>query len=356
MDIFETLISVYSGSDEKILLTDTDLNTVWKSFPELPDRIDISRIRLYYKRDAVLPFTKSETCEYKGGFGGSSALKIQPLRENDEIVGYLFHLYTCEDIELISDRSGHLKYKANFLGNIRVEMAQLINLLDCRLADTSENENSLDFDRQARNAVMKTFSATVNYNELSRYYSGFFDVSFINISTIVQEVCEQISEHMKKENVSFETDIEPMIYLDMNAQRLKLALSNLIVNSVKYNSKDDKRCKVSLHRVDKTIEITVEDNGDGIDSETAERAKKPFGCFKEYDRREFLGIAVANKCCEFFGGKLDISSEKGEFTCAKMIFSESDKKVPDVFRSNPFPIPPNPYDDINSIFSKAFDI
>lgn len=36
MDIFETLISVYSGSDEKILLTDTDLILSGKAFPNCP--------------------------------------------------------------------------------------------------------------------------------------------------------------------------------------------------------------------------------------------------------------------------------------------------------------------------------
>lgn len=356
MEMFDTLKSVYGSSDEKILLADENMKIVWRNKDTLPEFLDTDNIRLPFGRAFELPITKSETCEYKGGFGSSCALKIEPLFENETVCGYLLHLFSCEDIEIISDRSGHLKYKNNYLGNIRIEMSRLINMLDRRLKNEKDgSENLMDFDREARCGVLKTLSATVNYSELSKYYSGFFSGSFMNISVALEELCGDIAPLMEKYGVKFGCNIQPAVYIEMNADRLKAAAANLIVNAVMYNSKPDKLCEVTLSSDDSGVEIVVSDNGDGMEPDVPEKAKQPFGYFSEYDRREFMGLAVVNKCCEFFGGKLEIATQKGMFTEVKMWFPKPEREIPMAFRKTPFPPVPNPYDTVNAILAKAFN-
>lgn len=359
LDIFETLKSVYENSDEKIMLADADMRPVWDNGRGVPCNFETEKIKLYGGRSLSLPLETDETAEYEYAeeFSDVCAVKIHPLKERGEVCGYLMHFFDCEDIELISDRSGLLKFKANFLGNIRIEMGQIINMLDCRKSKYAETGDLdyLRFDREARYCVLKALSATANYNELSRYYNGHFRSSFMNISSALEELCCELSELAEQGGVGLTCDIEPAVYLEMNGERLKAAVANLVVNGIIYNSKENKTLSVTLKTYGEEIILLVADNGDGIDKETAERAKKPFGNFTGYGQREYLGIAVAEKCCEYFGGRLEFSSEDKLFTEAKMIFPKPDRDIPMEFRKTPFPSMPNPYDVVNSILGKAIN-
>lgn len=357
LDIFATLKSVYENSDDKIMLADADMNPIWNNGRGVPCDFDKRRIKLYGGEPLSLPLETEETAEYTGEFSQLCALKIHPLKEQNWIIGYLMHFFDCEDIEIIADRSGLLKFKSNFLGNIRIEMGQIINMLDSQKSKYSESGDLdyLMFDKEARYAILKALSATVNYSELSRYYNGYFHRSFMNISVALEELCSELSELTEQNGVELNCEIEPAIYLEMNSERLKAAVSNLVVNGIIYNSKEEKKLAVTLKYVEDEIVLLVEDNGDGIDKETAERAKKPFANFNGYGQREYLGIAVASKCCEYFGGRLEFISEENLYTQAKMIFKKPDKDIPLAFRKNPFPDIPNPYDAVNSILSKAIN-
>lgn len=355
MDIFDTLKSVYENSDEKIMLTDADMRPIWDNDRGVPCDFDIEKIKLYGDAALSLPLETEETAEYTGEFSEICAVKIHPLKERGEVIGYLMHFFDCEDIELISDRSGLLKFKSNFLGNIRIEMGQIINMLDCqknKYAETGDLEY-LRFDKEARYCVLKALSATANYNELSRYYNGHFRSSFMNISVVLEELCCELSELADQSGVKLNCEIEPAVYLEMNAERLKAAVANLAVNGIMYNPKEDKTLTVTLKTDGEEIILIVADNGDGIDNETAERAKRPFANFNGYGQREYLGIAVAGKCCEHFGGRLEIFSEDKQYTQAKMIFPKPGRDIPMEFRKTPFPAMPNPYDTVSSILGKA---
>ncbi|MBO5448116.1 MAG: HAMP domain-containing histidine kinase [Ruminococcus sp.] len=349
MELFDALISVYKNSDEKIILTDMEFNMIWKNNEKLPSYIDMGKIRFCCDEPPRFPLKKMETCEYRGDFGNSSALKIQPLFSGDEVCGYLMHFYTCEDIEIMSDRSGHLKYKANFLGNIRIELSRLLAMLDSSSSDMSAGVP----DSEVRKTVIKTLSATVNYNELSKYYSGFFSSEPANISVIMDELCSEAEPFMRSAGIKFSFELDEAVYLKTNAERLKAAAANLLVNAAMYNSKEEKLCRLTLKCNEDGIAVTVSDNGDGIEPETAKKAVKPFGCFEGYGNREYLGLALANICCEFFGGHLEIKSQKGSFTDVIMRFPAPEKGVPPILRSPGFPPVPNPYGTLSCIFAKC---
>lgn len=358
MELFESLKTVFENSDEKILLCDEKMDIVWKNQDNLPDKLDLERIRLYYNKDFSLPVESSETAEYKGEFGESCALKIEPIKQDGAVKGYLMHMYSCDDVEKISDRSGYLKYKSNFLGNIRIEMSKIINMLDKRKY-SHEYDGNLDYlrlDKNIRYGIQRTVAATVNYNEMARYYNGFFNTRFINISKVLGEVCEEVSEIFENNGCMFRYDIDDFIFLDMNADRLKTIIMNLLVNAYMYNTKEEKLCELSLKAQDDSIIIKVADNGVGIDEETMSRAVIPFGNFQSFGQRESLGLAITKLFCDYFGGKLEFDVSKGNYTKVKLVFPAPSKDEPHDFKVNEMPAVPNPYDIPDCILAKAFDL
>ena len=56
-------------------------------------------------------------------------MRFEPLRDNGIITNYLIHYYSCMDIERLSDKSGYLRFKSNFLGNIRMELSKMLAIL-----------------------------------------------------------------------------------------------------------------------------------------------------------------------------------------------------------------------------------
>lgn len=358
MELFETLKSVFADSEDKIILADADMNIIWKNSNEFPDEIDISKIRTGFKESLTLPLEKSVTAEYTGGFGDSCAVKIKPLREkeNAEIKGYIMTFYTCDDIQRLSDKSGLLKYRANFLGNIRIELSKMNSMLETQKnnSDFSSDLSYLKFDREMRSSVIKTLSVTVNYNELSKYYTGFFESGYLDISQTLGELCGDADELMSENGCIFRFDIEPDIYMNMCADRLRAAAANLLVNAYMYNSREQKQCELTLKSKDDKIILKVTDNGDGMDSETIRRAVVPFGAFRNFGTGESLGLAIVKQFTDYYKGKLEIKSSP-DGTEILMTFNRDKGENLKSFRLNRIPPVRDSYDLANCILSKAFD-
>lgn len=357
MKLFDAVISIYRDSSEKIILADKELNFVWKNQDCLPNHICKDKIRLFYGKTFTLPAENTETGEYLGNFGDSWAVKIEPLKENDEIKGYMLHFYSCSDIELLSDRSGYLKFKSNFLGNIRLELATIVNMLD-QQKPKFESIGDLDylrFDRETRYRILKTFSATVNMNELSKYYNGFFEIRYQNISNILENISEEVCELFDDNGCMFRFDIQPAVYMSTNSERLKAVIYNLLINSFMYNDKEEKLCELSLKTDSENMIISVKDNGNGIDSETISRALIPFGNFKSFGERESLGLSLAKCYTVYFNGRLEIDSKEGQYTHINLVLPMESDKFPHDFRINHIPPLTGPYDMQYCILAKGLN-
>lgn len=130
MELTSSVKEIYAQSEENIILTDAELNVIWKNHGDLPDVIDISALCDTPENAFILPVEKTATFEYKGRFADSAAMRFEPLRDNGIITNYLIHYYSCMDIERLSDKSGYLRFKSNFLGNIRMELSKMLAMLD----------------------------------------------------------------------------------------------------------------------------------------------------------------------------------------------------------------------------------
>lgn len=96
---------------------------------------------------------------------------------------------------------------------------------------------------------------------------------------------------------------------------LRVILDNLIGNALKYRDpeKDTVDIKVTAKPVSGCTQISVQDNGCGIDPEHQE---KIFEMFQSFDDRSGagLGLALVNKHVARLGGEISISSQLGKGT------------------------------------------
>ena len=353
MDTGAILREFYADSGRAVIIADEKMSVVWCNQPEKCRGFDPCRLRVGGAA-IELPLTETVTAEYPAQFGEGCAVEIQPISEGAE--GYLLVLYSCDDIERLADRSGHLKFKANFLGNIRNELSQVLFMLEAN-RDKYLKDGDIDYlniEKEARYRIMRTFAATVNLGELSKYYNGFFAKEAVCVSDAVEKVCGELDELFDSQNCVLTADIAPGIYLMMNSDRVRAAVCNLLINAYMYCAAEKKELSVVLSSDGKVITLSVCDNGGSVTAAELERCKAPFAAFRSFGEHESLGIAVAAMFCESVGGELSFECSKGEYTKAVM-------KIPfqefagGELKAEQGPCLENPYDVTNCIIAKAID-
>lgn len=354
--IFESLKEVYKYSKEKMAICDDQMQLIWANGEEFSNKITSDSFSI--NGDILnLPISETITAEFPiENSWKYYSVQIEPILEDedDDPIGYLLHFFDCEDVQIISDRSSHLLYKSNFFGNIRTELSSILSVLNI-LKQNNDFANKPEFekfDNEVRYHILRTYSHMVNYCELSKYNTAQFYLKYQNIAYIIQMICEETKECFG-EDCDLTWELDEIVYMDMNSERLRGALLNLLVNSYIYNSKENKQIKVTLKKTKSSIIIAVRDNGDGMDKNTIEKAMKPFGSFEDYGENESLGIALAVKFSEFFNGRFEIKSKLGEFTETRISIPRNNHEEPDVLKAPPTDFGVNPYGITNSILAKA---
>ena len=132
-----------------------------------------------------------------------------------------------------------------------------------------------------------------------------------------------------KAEISFDSLPE----INANASQITQLFQNLIANAIIYRSEEKPRIRISAEQQNSHWQISVRDNGMGIEAEYSERI---FAIFQRLHTKEAysgtgVGLAICKKIVERHGGRIWLESEPGKgstfyFTLHKKL---KDKKVDD---------------------------
>ncbi len=144
----------------------------------------------------------------------------------------------------------------------------------------------------------------------------FLEVSNVTVDTLINAVIDSFITEAKKKRIVFEfikieTETEELRF-KTDSEKLRLILSNLVENAVKYSKNE----KIIIKREvqDGVLTISVQDFGIGI----SENNKKViFDRFKRLDtginsinRGHGLGLSINKALLDFLSGQIDIESTK----------------------------------------------
>ena len=280
---------------------------------------------------------------------------MQKFKKTDDLMRY--QLKNLHNIERLSDKSGYLRFKSNFLGNIRMELSKMLAMLDSQKESFSSKAGTEyeHFDHEARLRILKTFSATVNMTELAKYFSGNFTTEYQSLSDICGEVCDEEGNLLEEDGCIFRYSIDPCIYFETNKSLIKNVLVNLLVNAYMYNDKEQRQVELILKTEGDRIILSISDNGNGMTDDVWQAAITPFGTFQKYSSSEALGLALAKCFCDRFDGELSYRSEIGKGTCVTMSFPCDSRGLPKEFHVSRMPPIPNPYGSTYCIMAKGLD-
>ena len=129
-------------------------------------------------------------------------------------------------------------------------------------------------------------------------------------TNLVELIFKIIKKHelLTKKNISFTTPIDSII-LEIDLFHFENAISNLIDNAIKYGGDN---IEINLHSVLNTLEISVTDNGYGIEKNQQERVFDKFYRVPKgntHDVKGFgIGLYYTKKIIEKHGGQIKVIS------------------------------------------------
>ncbi len=135
--------------------------------------------------------------------------------------------------------------------------------------------------------------------------------------TNLKKVCSEIIENCKNDpffdhELTYIFDSQKEEYL-IDGKLIRQLIINLLSNSIKYTPKDGKIYLGIKELLSGHLEITVEDNGYGIDTEDQKRIFEPFfrGGNVIDKPGTGLGLAIVKKAVDAHKGLFDFNSQKG---------------------------------------------
>ena len=163
--------------------------------------------------------------------------------------------------------------------------------------------------------------------DLSKIEAGKLEIEHVQMSieSELETVCNMLDNMALKKNVEFTLFTSPEIPAIVlgDSQRLHQIILNLASNAIKFSSEQDQLGKVSLHAnllshngKQALVEISVCDNGIGMDNETQQRLFNAFTQADASTTRRFggsgLGLTIVSNLIELMGGKITVKSKLGK--------------------------------------------
>lgn len=262
---------------------------------------------------------------------------ISAIRADD---GTLAHFIAVK--EDITDRKGmeellrHAKAsaeaanvaKSQFLANMSHELRTPLNsilgfsqLLEMQGADAAGRPGALtdkqrEYLRWIRDGGEHLLDMVNDVLDLSKIEAGKVDLEKKPFDTamLIRRVLTTVRSLAAKKHLHVDTDIDPELgLLDADEVRIKEVLYNLLSNAIKFTDKE-RRIGVEARGRGERCEITVWDEGIGIDVGDRERIFEPFEQLSRghEDHGTGLGLTIVKNLVELHGGTVSVESEVGK--------------------------------------------
>ncbi|WP_294428837.1 ATP-binding protein [uncultured Treponema sp.] len=279
---------------------------------------------------------KSIAHEFKGALGSWCRARFILVDRNPD--GTLHHvLWAIENIaeeravreKLQSEaerQTAASQAKSAFLANMSHEIRTPINAvlgMDEMILRESNDKTILGYAANIKTASSNLLSIVNDILDFSKIEAGKMELIPENydISSVVVDLVNMISERAKKKGLNFILQADPTIPKSLygDSIRIKQCILNLLTNAVKYTHKGSVKLEISCDKLEGEnkilLKVSVKDTGIGIKEEDMKRLFSPFERIEENRNKTIegtgLGMSIVMKMLAMMNTKLDVKSVYG---------------------------------------------
>lgn len=195
-------------------------------------------------------------------------------------------------------------------------------------------------DTIIRNAT-KLKEIVENLSDVDNYQTGALRVrnQRVSLAKLVEDVIATFQDDANSRNITLKASLgDSPFYLDADAMKLSIALSNLIKNAIQFTDLGG-HVTVCVEEVPGHMKVSVTDDGIGIPAKDLPRVFERFFQVESHLTRRFggmgLGLTVAKAMIELHGGRIWAESEEGRGSTFTFLLPVQ-QMHPSAPSSNPF--------------------
>lgn len=196
----------------------------------------------------------------------------------------------------------------NPLTNINLAVEQLENEL-------SDEELKLFTDIIRRNShrINELISTLLNTSR-----PADIQLAEVSLIEVLEQTIAQASDRIQLKGVRLIKDFQSDINLLLDANQLKIALLNIVVNAIEATQLTDGFLRISTFSQPQKYILKIEDNGCGISKENLSRLFEPY--FTSKPTGMGLGLAATLSILQAHNAEIDVESEVGKGTIFTITF------------------------------------
>lgn len=215
-----------------------------------------------------------------------------------------------EELERSNENLEQFAYIASH--DLRSPLRAMDNLVGWLEEDTEEYstpdvKEKFELLKQRIGRLDNILNDLLQYSRIGREQT---EVEEINLHKLAKDIFDEVSTRSDDKLHLTGKNIKIQDYL----VTYNMLLSNIISNAIKHNDKDKAEIWLNMQQVNNLLQITIEDNGPGIEEKYYDRVFNVFTTLSRRDEKEAtgMGLAIVKKIATHKNGDVVISkSDKG---------------------------------------------
>jgi len=227
-----------------------------------------------------------------------------------------------EELIVANNELDHFVYRSSH--DLVAPLKSLKGLINITRKEPSENSRKEYLDMM-ESSVTKLEDFIKSILEYSSNTKGEVIEEIIDINNIIDSVIADLKYFEKAEKVTLHRDIDTKAIFKSDPKRIKIILSNLIANAVKYHNyrQPSAEIYVVLKKDGDKVIIEVRDNGQGISEQHLGTIFDMFVRASDTSEGSGLGLYIVKETVDKLGGSIDVKSELGVGTIFSITFQPS---------------------------------
>ena len=227
-------------------------------------------------------------------------------------------------IETIADK---FQKEREFISNASHELMTPVSILQSKIENMFDEEDLADDVKikllEMQRILNRLKSITKTLLLISQIENEqFIKDDEINLATLVQDVCEEISIRAEEKNLSIDTDMPAgTVLYGVNKFLLFNLFFNLINNAIKYN-REGGSIHITAQKTGTALVVSITDTGSGIGEEELPYIFNRFKKLKQSAQTDSfgLGLPIVKSIASYHQIEVEVQSEKDKGSTFNLIF------------------------------------
>ncbi|ELY70062.1 PAS domain S-box protein [Natrinema versiforme] len=186
-----------------------------------------------------------------------------------------------------------------------------LQLIENRYADDldADGQEFIDYAVDGAERMREMIDGLLEY---SRVETQGDPLEPVDLDAVIEDVREDLQFRIEEADAEITVDALPRVTGD--ASQLRQVFQNLLSNAIEYSGDEPPRIHVGGERDGRNWEISVRDEGIGIDPDDQERIFQVFQRLHSHEEHAGtgIGLALCHRIVERHGGEISVDSDPGE--------------------------------------------